>query len=75
MKTKKRKKIPPRGITIAKGDVHVVLPRGFVEFMLTNETAIAFREWVKDTDIPDETYFQSLAHSPKLGIPGAHLGK
>ena len=43
--------------------------------MLEDETALAFKEWVKDTWIPDETYFSSLAHSPEIGIPGAHLGK
>ena len=49
--------------------------RAFVNFLFENQTAVTFNNWVKDTQIPDETFFQSLAHSPQLGVPGAHLGK
>ena len=73
--TWKLKSPPPEGITIAKGNVHVALPRAFVKFMLEDKTALAFKRWVRDTRIPDETYFPSLAHSPEIGIPGAHLGR
>jgi len=65
---------PPVPVTLTKGSVHIVVTREFVNYILYNKDALAFRDWVKDTYIPDETFFSSLNHSPQLGVPGAYLG-
>lgn len=65
---------PPEGIVISKGSVHITAVRGYIEYILTNSTGKAFLEWVKDTGIPDETFFSSLNHSPTLNIPGTYRG-
>ena len=36
--------------------------------------ALKFREWVKDSGVPDETFFSSLNYSPQLNVPGAYKG-
>jgi len=41
-----------------------------VDFVLHNENAQRFLSWVKDTGVPDETFFASL-NVPQLGVPGA----
>lgn len=74
MRTTKLKEPPPVNVTLTKGAVHIVAQRGFVDFILHNSDAIKFRDWVKDTGVPDETFFSSLNHSPQLGIPGSYLG-
>jgi hypothetical protein len=65
---------PPFNITVSKGAVHITATRGFVDFALNNEKAIEFMEWVKLTDVPDETFFSTLNHNPQLNVPGAYLG-
>ena len=72
--TETLKDSPPPGVVLTKGSVHVTVSRAFVEFVLTNPVALKFREWVKDTGVPDETFFSSLNHSPLLGVPGAYRG-
>ena len=65
---------PPFHMTITKGSVHIVAVRGFVEYVVHNSTAVEFLDWVKDTYIPDETFFSSLNHNPHLKAPGSYLG-
>ena len=65
----------PVNATITKGSVHITASRGYVDYVLHDERALKFREWVKDTGVPDETFFSSLNFSPQLGVPGAYLGK
>ncbi len=73
--TKERKKeLVPHDIQLTKGSVHVAVSRDFVDFVLHNKIAIDFRDWVKNTGVPDETFFTSLNHSPHLGVPGAYKG-
>ena len=64
----------PFDIHLTKGSVHIIASRAFVDFVIHNETAIKFRDWIKESFYPDETFFSSLNHSPNLGIPGAYLG-
>jgi len=64
----------PLNIRLTKGSVHIIASRAFVEFVVHNEIAIKFRDWIDDSFYPDETFFSSLNHSPKLGVPGAYLG-
>ncbi|XP_067674440.1 beta-1,3-galactosyl-O-glycosyl-glycoprotein beta-1,6-N-acetylglucosaminyltransferase-like [Haliotis asinina] len=65
---------PPHGITPVKGSVHIVVNRGFVDYVLHNKTAQDFLAWVKNVDVPDETFFTSLNHNAHLRVPGAYLG-
>ena len=62
-------------VTLTKGSVHIAASRAFVDYVLHDERALKFRDWVKDTGVPDETFFSSLNHSPQLGVPGAYKGK
>ena len=71
----KAKKFPcPVNVTFAKGALHVAVTRKFVHWVFNDKSAIEFREWVKDTVIPDETFFSSLNVSPQIGVPGAYTG-
>jgi hypothetical protein len=68
-------KPPPHKIRPIKGSVHVAVNRHFVHFALYNQIALDFLEWLKKTQIPDETFFASLNHNPHLGINGSFLGR
>jgi len=64
----------PVNVHVTKGSVHIIASRAFVDFVIYNDTALKFRDWIKTSYYPDETFFSSLNHSPKLGVPGAYLG-
>ncbi|CAB3990628.1 beta-1,3-galactosyl-O-glycosyl-glyco beta-1,6-N-acetylglucosaminyltransferase-like isoform X2 [Paramuricea clavata] len=49
-----------QNFTFYKGSTYVVLSRAFVDFILHDKLARDFLEWVKDTRIPDETYYPTL---------------
>ncbi|XP_067685318.1 beta-1,3-galactosyl-O-glycosyl-glycoprotein beta-1,6-N-acetylglucosaminyltransferase 3-like isoform X2 [Haliotis asinina] len=66
---------PPHNITTVKGAVHIAASRGFVDYVLHNSTARDLLEWVKKTEVPDETFFSTLNHNPQLGVPGAYKGR
>ena len=56
-----KRKVPFRGnFKFYKGSSHVVLSRSFVSFILHNKLANDFLKWVKDTRIPNETYYATL---------------
>ncbi|XP_013386123.1 beta-1,3-galactosyl-O-glycosyl-glycoprotein beta-1,6-N-acetylglucosaminyltransferase-like isoform X1 [Lingula anatina] len=65
---------PPAGIHIHKGQMKITATREFVDYVIHNETAHLFLDWVNGTLVPDETYFVSLNNNPQLGVPGAHIG-
>ena len=73
--TNQRKGPPPGKVRLTKGSVHVTASRDFVDFVLHNPMALKFQSWVKDTGVPDETFFSSLNHSPQIGVPGAYTGE
>jgi len=52
----------------------MIASRAFVDFVIHNQAALKFRDWIKNSYVPDETFFSSLNHSPELGVPGAYLG-
>jgi hypothetical protein len=66
---------PPINITLTKGSVHIIATRGFVHFAVEKQTAGKFLDWVKNTSVPDETFFSTLNHNPQLGVPGSYRGK
>ncbi|XP_076452617.1 beta-1,3-galactosyl-O-glycosyl-glycoprotein beta-1,6-N-acetylglucosaminyltransferase-like [Babylonia areolata] len=65
---------PPHGIVPYKGMVFVMACRGFVDYILHHHVAQDFLNWVRYTDMPDETYFPSLNHNPHLLVPGSYKG-
>ncbi|XP_069115349.1 beta-1,3-galactosyl-O-glycosyl-glycoprotein beta-1,6-N-acetylglucosaminyltransferase-like [Argopecten irradians] len=66
---------PPGNIRPLKGSVHITVNRGFVDYILHNQTAIDFLNWTRGIDFPDECFFSSLNHNPHLGIPGTYKGE
>ena len=73
-RTSERKSPCPVNVTITKGSVHIAVQRGYVDFVLHDAHSQLFLNWVKDTRVPDETFFSSLNASPQLGVPGATKG-
>lgn len=73
--TKERKDDPPYNLTLSKGSTHIVARREFVEFVLNDYRAQDFLLWLKDTFIPDETFFNSLNRNPQLLVPGTYRGR
>ena len=67
------KKPPPHGIKLFKGPTHVALTREFAEFVLFDQRAKDFYNWLNDTLIPDEAFYASLQRYP--GVPGGRQGK
>ena len=65
----------PYNITVTKGSVHILVQRGYVDFLLHNHMAQEFVNWTRFTDVPDETMFSSLNFSPQIGVPGAYIGE
>lgn len=72
VKTSRKKKPPPYNITLFKGANHVGLTKGFVEYIVFNQTARDFIEWLSDTRSPPETFYSSLQQHP--GVPGGVIG-
>ncbi|KAH9491743.1 Beta-1,3-galactosyl-O-glycosyl-glycoprotein beta-1,6-N-acetylglucosaminyltransferase [Bulinus truncatus] len=63
---------PPYKVVPYKGQVHVVLFRAAVDFILHSFVSRLFLTWVNKTDIPDELYFTTLNSNPHIGIPGGN---
>ena len=55
--TKLKKGPVPVPVTLSKGSVHVIVQRGFVEYLLFDKRALAFIDWVKDTGSVTESIF------------------
>lgn len=51
----------PYNITILKGSKNVILTREFVDFILEDPIAIELYNWLKDTSVPDEHFYSTLA--------------
>ena len=71
-KTQKPKGPPPHNISIYKGSTHIIAIRQFVEFVLYSQKGKDFYEFLKDSQIPDETIYSSLQRHP--GVPGGING-
>ncbi|XP_052078517.1 beta-1,3-galactosyl-O-glycosyl-glycoprotein beta-1,6-N-acetylglucosaminyltransferase-like isoform X1 [Mytilus californianus] len=57
-----------------KGSLHITVNRPFVEYAITNKTAIQLLKWLVGTIIPDESFFSTLNFNSNLGIPGSFQG-
>ncbi|KAK2139755.1 hypothetical protein LSH36_1633g00022 [Paralvinella palmiformis] len=65
---------PSIPVRLVKGGCHFAVTRCFVRYVLFDKRAHQFKKWTSKTSFPDEHYFQSLSHSPKLQVPGAYTG-
>jgi hypothetical protein len=74
--TKRIVRAPPLtlDITLAKGSAYIVATRPYVNFAINSDVGHQFIDWLRHTDLADETFFSSLNHSPKLGVPGSYTG-
>ena len=59
----------PFNLTMFKGEREVVLSRNYSRFCLEHPVARSFRNWIKDTKIPDESYFQTLSRISDIVAP------
>ena len=50
----------PFNLTIFKGQRAVILSRNFSKFVLEHPVSITFRNWIKDTYIPEESFLNTL---------------
>ena len=57
---------PPHGIALYKSSSYNALAREFVEFLLTNQTAIDFYHWIYNARIPEEHFYASLYMLPEV---------
>ncbi|XP_029186423.2 beta-1,3-galactosyl-O-glycosyl-glycoprotein beta-1,6-N-acetylglucosaminyltransferase 3-like isoform X2 [Acropora muricata] len=64
---------PPNRIQIYKGSTHVVAIKEFVHFVVKSQIGKSFSEFLKDTYVPDETFYASLQQYPN--VPGGIHGK
>ena len=55
-----KKSPPPHGLTVFKGLKNVILSRPMVDFILHNIVATDFKEWLEDTQIPDESFYATM---------------
>ena len=67
------KKPPPYGIQMYKGYKNVALTRKTANFVTHHPIAKAFRKWLADTLIPDESYYATLGRINQLDLePGKY---
>ena len=58
----------PNYLQVFTGSAYYAVTRDFVNYVLTNPTAIALLDWTKDTLFPDETFWATLQRAK--GVPG-----
>ena len=68
--TRIQKSPPPHNLTIHKGDVHVVLSRAFVEYILTDPVPLQLADYLTDVFCPEENFCSTLQYNWKLRAPG-----
>jgi hypothetical protein len=72
--TFERKDPVPHNLILSKGGTHIAARREFVHFALNDRRAKDLLHWLRDTQIPDETFYNSLNRNPQLEIPGSYRG-
>lgn len=72
VETSVKKPPPPHNITLLKGANHITATREFIYYILHNQVAKDFYEWLKDTESPPETFYSSMQQHP--GTPGGLRG-
>ncbi|XP_026199679.1 beta-1,3-galactosyl-O-glycosyl-glycoprotein beta-1,6-N-acetylglucosaminyltransferase [Anabas testudineus] len=67
--TKRKKDPPPFNLPIMSGNAYIVVSRGYVQSVLTDNRIQALIEWAKDTYSPDEFLWATIQRIP--GVPGS----
>ena len=68
------KEVVPHDLQLFTGSTHIAASREFVDFALNDRRAQDFLYWLRDTDVPDEVFFNSLNRNPQLNISGSYRG-
>ena len=66
VRTKELKSPPPYNLTIYKNNVATTLTRTLVEHGVWSPIAVALRQWLRDTDMPDEHFWATLVGNEHL---------
>ena len=53
-------------MTVFKGNKCVILSKQFSKFVISHPISKKFREWTKDMNAPDESFFATLARITKI---------
>ena len=64
----------PYGIEIFKGSTHFAITGLFAHFLLTGKKAIDFREYLRDVQSPEESFYASLYRLPEAAFYGGYPG-
>ena len=72
IRTEVTKQPPPWSINLQKGSNFVAITREAANYILHNQVAIEFLDWLNDTAKPDEAFYSSLQQHP--GFPGGIHG-
>ena len=64
----------PHGIKVFKGSTHFAITKSFARFLLTEKKAIDFREYLKDVQSPEESFYASLYRLPEAAAYGGYPG-
>ena len=67
-KTQTKLEPVPYNLKLYKSSNYIAVTRAFVSFLLTNVTAVAFREYLKDVEVPEEHFYSTLSQVPC--VPG-----
>ena len=59
----------PHNLKLYKSSNYMAVARSFVSFLLTNNTAVALREYLKDVDVPEEHFYSTLYQPDVPGGP------
>ena len=71
-RTEVTKSPPPWNINLQKGSNFVAITREAANYILHDQVAIDFLDWLNDTAFPDEAFYSSLQQHP--GFPGGIHG-
>ena len=64
----------PYGIEIFKGSTHFAITKPFAHFLLSGRKAIHFREYLRDVQSPEESFYASLYRLPEAAFYGGYPG-
>ncbi|XP_074641213.1 beta-1,3-galactosyl-O-glycosyl-glycoprotein beta-1,6-N-acetylglucosaminyltransferase 3-like [Tubulanus polymorphus] len=71
--TNRRKSAAPHGIRVRRGELHLIASRKFIEYIIRKKEAKDFLNWLRDTNIPDESFYSTLtARQAAICVPGAY---
>ena len=62
----------PHNITIYKSSTYIAITRQFMEFILGNEKAVDFRNYLQDVRNAEESFYASLFHLPEAATLGGY---